>query len=67
MPVPDVLDVGIGLDKLGTASVVYRLGIFRAGEPEAAAMGRFVHVYVDTKTRAVTEVPVPIRAALARL
>jgi acyl-CoA thioester hydrolase len=64
---PDVLNVGIALDKLGKASVVYRLGIFRAGEPEAAAVGRFVHVYVDRETHAVSEVPALIRAALARL
>lgn len=64
---PDVLDVGIALDKLGTASVVYRLGIFRAGEQQAAAVGRFVHVYVDRETHAVTQVPAPIRAALAGL
>lgn len=64
---PDLLNVGIGLDKIGKSSVVYRLGIFREGEQTPAAIGRFVHVYVDPQTHAVAQVPAPIRAALARL
>jgi acyl-CoA thioester hydrolase len=64
---PDLLNVGIGLDKPGSASVVYRLGIFREGEQAPTAVGRFVHVYVDPETHTVAQVPVPIRAALARL
>lgn len=64
---PDLLNVGIGLEKLGTSSVVYRLGVFREGAQAPVAVGRFVHVYVDRETHAVAKVPAPIRAALARL
>jgi len=64
---PDLLNVGIALEKIGKSSVVYRLGIFREGEAAPAALGRFVHVYVDPDTHAVTQVPARIRAALARL
>src|SRR5918993_1011935 len=48
---PGSLDLGISVERLGTSSIVYRVGVFQ-GDPEgdgalAAAEGRFVHVYVD--------------------
>jgi acyl-CoA thioester hydrolase len=46
---------------------VYRLGLFQGGSDEAAAEGRFVHVYVDQQTREVTPVPDRIRDAVAPL
>jgi acyl-CoA thioester hydrolase len=45
---------------------VYRLALFGAGEGPAA-VGRFVHVYVDRATRQTVPVPPEIRAALAVL
>ena len=63
---PQVVTAGIGLEKLGTSSVVYRLALF--GEPEEpAAVGRFVHVYVDRDSRRPVPVPPEIRGALAHL
>ena len=64
---PDVLQIGIALEKVGRASVIYRLGIFRGVDEEPSAIGRFVHVYVDRQTREVAELPPVIRAALSRL
>ena len=64
---PDVLELGLGLERLGNSSVVYRLGLFRQGEPLAAAVGRFVHVYVDAAHRRPVPVPAAIREALAAL
>ena len=51
MGYPEPVDMGMVVDKVGTSSVVYRIGLFQ-GDPEgdgaeAAAEGRFVHVYVD--------------------
>ena len=48
---PEPVDLGMVVDKVGTSSVIYRIGLFQ-GDPEgagaeAAAEGRFVHVYVD--------------------
>jgi acyl-CoA thioester hydrolase len=63
---PEVVTAGLALEKLGTSSVVYRLALFGAAE-EPAAVGRFVHVYVDRDTRRPVPVPDEIRAALARL
>ena len=50
MGYPAPVDMGMVVDKVGTSSVVYRIGLFQ-GDPEgdgaeAAAEGRFVQVYV---------------------
>ena len=64
---PETVTAGIALEKLGTSSVVYQLALFGEGRDEPAAVGRFVHVYVDAADRRPTPVPDPIRAALATL
>jgi acyl-CoA thioester hydrolase len=63
---PEPVVAGIGLDRLGTTSITYRIGLFGAAEP-AVAVGRFVHVYVDAETRRPAPIPDPIRTALTRL
>ncbi|MEZ5487230.1 MAG: thioesterase family protein [Steroidobacteraceae bacterium] len=64
---PDLLEVGLAVERLGRSSIVYQLGIFVAGCSTAAAAGRFVHVYVDSTQRGTVPVPEPIRAAVAPL
>jgi acyl-CoA thioester hydrolase len=64
---PDTVHAGLALEKLGNSSVIYRIGLFRNDESEPAALGRFVHVYVDAVTRRPVPVPPPIRAALTAL
>jgi acyl-CoA thioester hydrolase len=64
---PDTVWAGLALEKLGTSSVIYRIGLFRNDENEPAALGRFVHVYVDGRTRRPVPVPPEIRAALTAL
>ena len=64
---PDPVEVGLAVDRLGTSSIVYRLGLFQGESAEAAAEGRFVHVYVDQQTREVTPVPERIRDAVGPL
>jgi acyl-CoA thioester hydrolase len=65
---PEPLEVGIGIERLGTTSVTWSLGILRAGEHDPIATGRFVHVFVDAGTRRPTPVPPAIRSAIeARL
>ncbi len=72
---PDPVDLGLVVDKVGTSSVVYRVGLFQ-GDPdeagaEAAAEGRFVHVYVDNSggdgNRSVCPLPDEVRAAVVPL
>ena len=72
---PDPIDLGLVVDRIGTSSVVYRIGIFQGGaglpDDEAAAEGRFVHVYVANNDRAAgrpsTPIPDVIRAAVEPL
>jgi acyl-CoA thioester hydrolase len=74
---PDAIDVGLGLERLGSSSVVYRLALFRVpadavdapADPDQGpvASGRFVHVYVDRSERRPTPVPAEVRAALQQL
>ncbi len=64
---PDTVWAGLALERLGNSSVVYRIGLFRNDESEPAALGRFVHVYVDAATRRPVSVPASIRAALAAI
>lgn len=67
---PDSLQVGLSVEKLGTRSIVYSLGLFResAGdELQLAATGRFVHVYVDSETRRPVPIPTEIEAAARTL
>jgi acyl-CoA thioester hydrolase len=64
---PQALEVGIAVERLGTSSVTYRLAVFRAGAADPAAVGRFVHVYVDPGTRRPVPVPQAVRDVLADL
>lgn len=64
---PDALEVGISVERLGTSSITWGLGILRAGETDAIATGRFVHVFVDAGSRRPTPVPATVREAIERL
>jgi acyl-CoA thioester hydrolase len=64
---PETVDAGLRVARLGTSSVTYEIGLFRQGDDEPAATGRFVHVWVDRATQRPAEVPARIRAALAPL
>lgn len=63
---PEPVECGLALQRLGTSSVTYRLAVFGTG-PQAAATGRFVHVYVNADTRRPVPVPDVVRTALAAL
>ncbi|MCA1195083.1 MULTISPECIES: thioesterase family protein [unclassified Saccharopolyspora] len=64
---PEDVEVGVGLERVGNTSVVYRLAVFGGGAEGPASVGRFVHVYVDRETRRPVRVPERIRTALAGL
>ena len=51
------------------SSVIYRIGLFQGDSDEAAAEGRFVHVYVDNTDpeRPSTPMPDVIREAVEPL
>jgi acyl-CoA thioester hydrolase len=64
---PETVHAGLAIEKLGNSSVVYRIGLFRNEDAEPAALGRFVHVYVDSRTRRPVPVPPQVRLALTAL
>lgn len=73
MGYPRPIDMGLAVERLGTSSVIYRVGLFQ-GDPDgegalACAEGRFVHVYVDNTdpARPVTPIPDLVRDAVAPL
>jgi acyl-CoA thioester hydrolase len=66
---PDPVDLGVAVTKIGSSSIVYKVGIFQGSGDEACAEGTFVHVYVDNTDPARPVVPIPdaIRAAVEPL
>lgn len=66
---PEPVDLGLAVERIGTSSIVYRIGIFQGPGEEASAEGRFVHVYVDNSggERRSTPIPAAIRAAVEPL
>jgi acyl-CoA thioester hydrolase len=68
---PEPIDLGLVAERVGTSSVVYRIGVFQGDPDEAAAEGRFVHVYVDSSPapgrRVVRPLPPEIRVVAEAL
>lgn len=65
---PGTIVVGLRVERLGTSSVTYRLGAFRQDDPSdapPAAIGHWVHVYVDPATLRPVPVPGPARELFA--
>jgi acyl-CoA thioester hydrolase len=64
---PDRVTAGIRVAHLGRSSVRYEIGLFRNDDEAAAAVGHFVHVYVDRASRTSTPIPQATREALETL
>jgi acyl-CoA thioester hydrolase len=71
---PDPVDLGLAVERVGTSSVVYRIGLFqgdRSDMQQANAEGRFVHVYVDNtvteERRPVVPIPDELRPVVEAL
>jgi acyl-CoA thioester hydrolase len=69
---PQRLVVGLAVTRLGRSSVTYRLGVFRVAEEAAseeeqkiAALGHWVHVYIDRASRRPVPIPDAIRSLLS--
>jgi len=58
---PDIVTVGLSVEKIGNSSVTYRLGIFKNDENKLSALGIYTHVYVDRKTQKPISIPPKIR------
>ena len=64
---PEEVHAGLRLERLGRSSVVYQVALFRGSEADPAAVGRFVHVYVDAISREVAPVPEAVRSVVSTL
>jgi acyl-CoA thioester hydrolase len=64
---PGDVEVGIAVEKLGSSSVTYHIGIFAAGSSTPSAQGRFTHAYVDRESRRPAPLPDSWRAKLETL
>jgi acyl-CoA thioester hydrolase len=71
MGFPAPVDVGLRVERVGSSSIVYRIGLFQGDGAQANAEGRFVHVYVDNAAgegrRPVVPIPAEVRAVAERL
>ncbi|CAA7264884.1 unnamed protein product [Cyclocybe aegerita] len=64
---PQVLDLGLRVNKLGSSSVSYEVGVFAQGEGSVAAVGGYTHVFVDSKSRKSTPMAETVKVGLAKL
>jgi len=64
---PERITCGIRVERVGTSSVRYGVGIFREDDGTAAAVGFFTHVYVDAETRRPTPLPAVLRSVVEAL
>lgn len=64
---PEPVEVGLAVERLGTSSVTYRLGVFARGAEQAAAEGHFTHVYVNRATRRPVPLPEDWRHKLQQI
>jgi len=64
---PQTVFAGMRVAKLGRSSVQYEIGLFADNAPQTAALGSFVHVYVDRQSRRPVNVPDKLRAVLEPL
>lgn len=64
---PGAMTVGLNVARLGSSSVTYELAIFRHDDsgPALAAIGRWVHVFVDAQTHRPVEIPAAAREVFA--
>ena len=64
---PGEVEVGMAVDRLGSSSITYRLGVFAPGADAPAAEGHFTHVYVGRADRRPVALPGAWRARLEGL
>jgi acyl-CoA thioester hydrolase len=61
---PDAIEVGVLVEAIGRSSINYRLAVFKAGAGQAAADGRYTHVYVERATGRPVAIPEGHRRAM---
>ncbi|KAJ7637644.1 thioesterase, partial [Mycena polygramma] len=64
---PQVVDLGLRVNKLGNSSVTYEVGVFAQGQDEPAAVGGYTHVFVERVARNSAPMATGTRAGLTKL
>lgn len=59
---PGTIDAGLRIASLGNSSVTYGVALFAESELEPAAVGHFVHVYVERESESPVPIPTAIRS-----
>ncbi|KAJ7178595.1 thioesterase [Mycena crocata] len=64
---PQVLELGLRVNKLGTSSVTYEVGVFVERHDEPAAVGGYTHVFVERVTRKSAPMATNTREGLSKI
>lgn len=64
---PEVIDAGLRIGRIGNSSLRYEVGLFKQGDTQPAAIGHFVHVFVDPQTRRPVPLVEAVRKAMSEL
>lgn len=64
---PGTLEVGVRVERIGRSSITYALGLFAAEHDDLAALGHWVHVYIDRVSRSPVPVPSAVRGLLSHV
>lgn len=64
---PGEVEIGIAVERLGSSSVTYRIGVFGGSSADPSAQGHFTHVYVGRDSRRPASLPDEWRAKLETL
>jgi acyl-CoA thioester hydrolase len=64
---PSVLDLGLRVNRLGSSSVTYEVGVFEEGAEKPSAVGGYIHVFVENKSRKSATMSLQTREGLERL
>jgi acyl-CoA thioester hydrolase len=64
---PETVDAGVRIGRMGNSSIRFEVALFPLGKDAPAAVGHFVHVYVDPITRRPMPLDAVHKQALADL
>ena len=64
---PTTLSIGLRVERLGTKSVTWSLGVFALDAHQSCVTGQFTHAFVERTSGLSAEIPLSIRSAIDAL
>lgn len=64
MSFPEILELGLRVNKIGKSSVEYEVGVFVKGNEVPTAVGGYTHVFVESKSRKSVSITENVRQGL---